>query len=236
MRLSLFILASSLLLSCNNIPEAILLANTEKVDTLDVNEYTHVIDKKNRRGYVTAENEVMNGRYVITREGTMTQEFTIEGGFLHGTLIQYYDTGSPERIETYKKSVQHGPVTSYYRSGAIRSESSYVNGEEADERVEYTEDGTVSRKIEIKDGIRYDHQYINGNRAGSMFEKTIEGVTYDLIVKYDAFGTVQLIMGKIKSDTSPILYIFDETFTEIEHFNVEENPLKARQYFALIQG
>jgi len=74
MRLSLFILASSLLLSCNNIPEAILLANTEKVDTLDVNEYTHVIDKKNRRGYVTAENEVMNGRYVITREGTMTQE------------------------------------------------------------------------------------------------------------------------------------------------------------------
>lgn len=50
MRLSLFILASSLLLSCNNIPEAILLANTEKVDTLDVNEYTHVIDKKKPPG------------------------------------------------------------------------------------------------------------------------------------------------------------------------------------------
>ncbi|MAZ73425.1 MAG: hypothetical protein CMC70_09795 [Flavobacteriaceae bacterium] len=180
--------------SCNNIPEAIMLANTERVDTLDFNEYKYVIDKKNRRGYVTMENEVMEGRYVIKRNGIMVEEFTIEGGFLNGKRILYYENGLPESIETYKTSLQHGPVTTFYSSGSIKSETSYTNGTANVEETQYDETGAITLKKLEQDGVVYEHSYMDGNRMVSIFEKTIENQIYELIIKYDSFGTIQLIM------------------------------------------
>lgn len=222
--------------SCNNIPEAIMLANTERVDTLDYSDYKYVIDKKNRRGYVTVENEIMEGRYVITRKGTIIEEFTIEGGFLNGQRILYHENGSPETIETYKTSVQNGPVTSFYNNGAIKSETSFTNGEANIEETHYDQTGAIiSKKVE-KDGIIYEHTYRDGNRMVSIFKKTIQDQPYELIIKYDSFGNVQLIMGKPVNDDSPVLYIFDEEFSQIDSFNGQEEPLKAQQYLSIFQS
>ena len=223
------------LFSCNHIPEAILAANTERVDTLDVTEYTFVIDKKNRRGYVTTDREVMDGTYVITREGEVIEQLNITGGFLNGELIRYYENGQPEAIETYKTSVQHGPTTSFYRNGAIRSESSFDNGVENPESVSYHEDGSVSHRVVVTDGVRYEHEYRNGNRISSMFEKEIDGKTFQIMMMYDDFGTVQLIMGTRGNGEIPEVYIFDSEFNEVEHFNMQDDPLRAQEFLAFMQ-
>lgn len=222
--------------SCNNIPEAIMLANTDRVDTLDYSDYTYVIDKKNRRGYVTVENEIMEGRYVITRKGAVIEEFTIEGGFLNGERILYYENGVPESIETYKTSVQNGPVTSFYNNGAIKSETSFSNGEANIEETHYDQTGAITFKKVEKDDVIYEHTYRDGNRMVSMFKKTIQDKPYELIVKYDAFGSVQLVMGKLINDDSPLLYIFDADFNQIDSFNGQEEPLKAQQYLSIFQA
>lgn len=222
--------------SCNNIPEAIMLATTERVDTLDVREYTHVVDDKNRRGYVTIENEIMEGRYVIKRNGVMTEEFEIEGGFLNGSRILYHENGLPQSIETYKTSVQHGPATTFYKSGAIRSESSYTNGVENAEETHYNETGAISFKKVEQDGVMYEHHYSDGNRTVSMFKKTIDDLEYDLIIKYDSFGNVQLVLGKLVANDGPMLYIFDADFKQLDSFNGQEEPLKAQQYLSLFQS
>ena len=190
--------------SCNNIPEAIMLANTERVDTLDYSDYKYVIDKKNRRGYVTVENEIMEGRYVITRKGIMIEEFTIEGGFLNGQRILYYENGLPESVETYKTSIQHGPVTSFYKSGVIKSETSYTKGEANVQETHYDEYGAINFKKVETDGVIYEHNYKDGNRMVSMFKKTVNAQAYDMIMKYDQFGNIALIMGKLVEDDSPI--------------------------------
>ncbi len=222
--------------ACNNIPEAIMLANTKKVDTLDFNDYKYVVDDKNRRGYVTIENEIMEGQYVIKRNGIMVEEFTIQGGFLNGPRILYFENGLPESIETYKTSIQNGPVTSFYESGAIRSETSYTNNIANVEETHYDESGAIILKKVEKDGVVYEHNYRDGNRMVSMFQKTIDEQTYDLIIKYDSFGTVQLVMGKLVDNDSPILYIFDAEFKQIDSFNGQEEPLKAQQYLAVFQS
>lgn len=222
--------------SCNNIPEAIMLANTERVDTLDFNDYKYVVDKKNRRGYVTTENEIMEGHYVIKRNGVITEEFEIEGGFLNGQRILYYENGLPESIETYKTSIQNGPVTSFYRSGAIKSETSYTNGEANVEETHYDESGEIASKKVEKDGVVYEHNYRDGNRMVSMFEKTIDDQAYEIIIKYDTFGNIALVMGKLVEDDSPVLYIFDAEFTQIDQFNAQEEPLKAQQYLSVFQS
>ena len=222
--------------SCNNIPEAIMLANTDRVDTLDYSDYTYVIDKKNRRGYVTVENEIMEGRYVITRKGAVIEEFTIEGGFLNGERILYYENGVPESIETYKTSIQHGPVTTFYKSGGIKTETSYTNGEAAIEETQYDEGGAIVFKKSEKEGVIYEHNYRDGKRVVSMLKKIIDDKEYDLILKYDRFGSVTLIMGKPVDSESPILYIFDATFNQIDSFNGQEEPLKAQEYLSVFQS
>lgn len=224
------------LISCNLLPEALLASQVDVIDTLDVTEYRYVVDKKNRRGYVTKDNEIMDGHYVITRNGKMIEEFDVSKGFLQGQLIRFDENEQPEALETYKTSVQHGPVLTYHKNGILRSEGSFTNGEEDTEKIFYDSEGTVEQEIVVKDGIVYTHQYYLGNRMLSDFEKTIDGKRYRMVRKYDAFGTTRLIMGKEIGVETPVFYIFDTDFKEIDRFNSAEEITKSREYFSLLQA
>lgn len=231
-----YVLLVGMCSSCNNIPEAIMMANTDRIDTIDFHDYKYVVDAKNRRGYVTIDNDVMDGHYVIKRNDMMVEELFIEGGFINGERILYYENGRPERIENYKISVQHGPVTTFYKNGAVQSESSFTNGTPSIEEINYSQEGGIDSKTVVTEGVTYQHMYRDGNRMFSMFAKTIEEKRFDFIMKYDTFGTVQLVLGKLADDNSPIVYIFDANLNEVDQFNGQEEPLKAQEYMALFQS
>ena len=221
--------------SCNRIPEVILAAQTEYIDTLDVNDYRYVIDKKNRRGYVTTENKIMDGRFVVKRDNKIIEEFDLKDGYLHGQYIEFNDIERPETISHYKNSVQHGTVISFYENGAVRSETSFQNGQQSVEETTYALDGTISSKKLIKEGVLYKHHYKNGELAASLFQKTIEAKTYELIVTYNSFGVIEFILGREFEATEPVIYIFNANFELMESFNIQENRHKIQPYFSALQ-
>ena len=76
----LYLLCILCLCSCNNIVDVVDEVKSLSKQTIDYNDYRYVIDKKDRRGYVTTENEIMNGHYVVLREGELYEEFQIKKG------------------------------------------------------------------------------------------------------------------------------------------------------------
>ncbi|MCF6357108.1 MAG: hypothetical protein L3J54_04815 [Draconibacterium sp.] len=97
--------------------------------------------------------------------------------------------------------------------------------------VSYNNEGVVVSKKKTVDGIEYHHMYEDGKMAISEFKKNIDGTVYDLIVRYDTFENISLILGKRDYLENPnIIYVFNAQFKLVETINIKEEPSKVAYY------
>tara|TARA_R110002020_G_scaffold410328_1_gene620081 strand:- start:14 stop:739 length:726 start_codon:yes stop_codon:yes gene_type:complete len=222
--------------SCNHVYEAVYGLQNEKIETITYNDYRYVINKKKRRGYVSSDNEVMDGHFLVMRNGTKAEEFQLKNGFLHGFRILFDEDGMMEQKETYKNSYLNGPNITYYKNGTIKSESSYKNGKLNSDKIDYDESGNILNKTTIVDGISYKYFYKQGKLTSTEFNKDIENEKYDIIVKYDHFENISTILGRKLNDDQPILFVFDSNYNITEVINATENPQRARHYLSKLNN
>ncbi|MCH2489826.1 MAG: hypothetical protein MK211_06720 [Flavobacteriales bacterium] len=223
------------LCSCNNIVDVVDEVKSLSKQTIDYNDYRYVIDKKDRRGYVTTDNEIMNGHYVVLRDGELYEEFQIKKGFLHGVHIEYGKNGSIDTQKSYKHSYLDGPYFSYYPSGVLKYETAYKNGKINSAEIEYDANGKKSRVMETVDGVAYDHMYRNDQQLMSIYEKEIEDETFEIIMKYDNFQNIELILGKKTKEKTPEFYVFDTNFEIVEIVNAQIDPQTAAYYLGMLR-
>ncbi len=232
----LFFSFSFTLLSCNNIVELIYEAQKDKVETINFNEYHYVIDRNNRRALVNDDNKLLDGHYIIMKNGIASEEFDVVDGYLHGEYIKYNESGHIETKENYSRSYLNGPHSVYYDTGELKYETSYTNDELTGDEIEYDRNGFISSKKSIQNGVVYNSFYIDGKIAGSQFDKTIDGKIYGIMVKYDSFDNIELIIGSKKENPEQEFSVFNYDYSLIEVVNPKLDPQKAMYYMKILKG
>lgn len=241
MRYLVSFLLGFLMLSCNEvgneIGEVVDKVKMITKETITVEDYHYVVDSKNRRGFVTSDNEIMNGHYLVVKDNLPLEEFQIKDGFLHGFHVQFDEEGAISVKSNYAHSYLEGPSISYYKNGAIKNEVSYKYNKKVGDETSYDLNGNITYKKTKVNGQDYEKFYDQGKHLVSQFEKTIDGVAYDLIVKLDNFENIEIVFGRVSGDEkTPDLYVFNANFELIEKINPKENPQRAMQYMSLFRG
>ncbi len=216
--------------SCNQIVETVYYSQLQRNDTITFDDYKYAIDSKDRRAYLTKDNELMDGHYVVKRNNTLYEEFDLDEGYLDGLFIRYQENGSIESYQTFSNSYQHGKSYEAYENGNIKIESNYVNGKKGPQEKEYDINGNLSVLRTTENEIKYEHHYQNDKRIVSSFEKTIDGQNFEIILKYTSFGSVDFIIGKDLDSQDPILYVFDEDYNLVEKLNATLEPERTKAY------
>lgn len=218
--------------SCNQVVEGIYRTQLGISDTISYNDYKYEIDTKNRRVFLTLSNDFMDGHYVVKRDDKLYEEFTIDEGLLTGNYITFHKNGVPDVSQSYINSVASGPYLTFYENGQLRLETSYKGGVRSDIEVRYDGYGNIASKTEKRDGVVFEHQYFNGVRAVSLFTKEIEGESYEMIMKYTSFDTIEFILGKKADNATPEFYLFNSDYEVVETVNALSDPDRAREIFS----
>lgn len=231
MRYLVSVLFSLVMFSCNQIGEVVDKVKMMTKETITVEDYHYVVDSKNRRGFVTSDNEIMNGHYLVLKDNIPLEEFQIKDGFLNGFHVQFDEEGVVSVKSNYAYSYLEGPSISYYKNGAIKNEVTYKQNKKVGEETSYDIHGNIIYKKTKITGQDYEKFYDQGKHVASQFVKTIDGVAYDLIVKLDSFENIEIVFGRVSGEEkTPDLYVFNATFELIEKINAKEDPQRAMQY------
>ncbi|WP_068590741.1 toxin-antitoxin system YwqK family antitoxin [Cochleicola gelatinilyticus] len=235
MKKTVLILILVSLASCNYLEDLADEMKGFQKQTIDKNDYKYVIDKKNRRGYVTIDNKIMDGIYIVLQDSVLYEELHIKDGFLHGPYYYFNSEGNITLEATYYHSYRDGFEKIYYKNGTIRSEKEFKRGKPTGTEYRYDETGTLVQKEIVEDGITYKHQYYQGKHTGTEYLKTIQGESFLIFLKYDNLGNIKLILGKQEPVNSSEFYVFAPNFDVIEVVNPNLDPETAQYYFSMLQ-
>ncbi len=215
-------------ISCNHMVDVVDEVQMLRKRTITPDDYHYVIDSKNRRGFVTSDNKIMNGHYLVLRDDLPYEEFQIKDGFLNGFHIQFDDKGTVSVKNTYAYSHLEGPSITYFANGAIKNEVTYKHNKKVGDEISYDPNGNMTHKKTKVDGVDYEQFYDQGRQVATQFIKTIDEVPYDLIVKLDNFENIETVLGRVSGmENSPDFYIFNASFELVEKINARENPQRA---------
>ena len=199
-------------------------------------DYVYETDNLNQIVYLDNNRQRMNGHYIVMYNENISEEFKVKSGLLNGFLKNYYPEGTISKEKYYKNGKLHGESIFYTKEGSIYNRATYKNGMLVGENIGYDEKGNMISKRKFIDGIEYHHMYKGGKMVTSEFKKNIDGTVYDLIIKYDSFENILLVLGQRDYiDNSKIFYVFDRNFKLIEAVDAEKEPSKVAYYFGLLQ-
>jgi antitoxin component YwqK of YwqJK toxin-antitoxin module len=153
----------------------------------------------------------------------------------NGNKTVYYDDGTTISAEyNLKNGNLHGPLKVYYQNGNIKKTGTYLNGKENGLFREYNEDGIIYVEYFMKDGVKngafksfYNNGHIksegsciNGKENGSFREYTENGdlqATYtELNAEYNGLLTVYE-NGKISKKVNYLNGIKEGAYTELNY-------------------
>jgi hypothetical protein len=138
--------------------------------------------------------------------------------------------------ENYSDGVLDGKYKMYFKDGKISKKGNYKNGKIVGELISYNNDGDVVSIRKTVERIKYHHMYEDGKMVISEFKKNIDGTVYDLIVKYDAFENISIILGKRDYEENPnVIYVFNTQFELIDTVNKNEEPSKVAYYLNILK-
>jgi len=199
-------------------------------------DYTYETDNLNQIVYLDNNRQRMNGHYIVMYNENISEEFKVTSGLLNGFLKTYYPEGAISKEKNYKNGKLHGESIFYTKEGSIYNRATYKNGKLVGDDIRYDEKGEIISKRKFVEGIEYQHMFKDGKMVASEFKKNIDGTVYDLIVKYDAFENISLVLGQRDYlDNSKIFYVFDRNFKLIEAVDSEKEPSKVAYYFGLLK-
>jgi len=99
-------------------------------------------------------------------EDIFSFEYNYVDGLLDGEQKVYHsESNQIERLETFEKGIQNGPVIEYYDNGNLRTKGIFKNDIWNGPFESYFEKGTLMRKGNLKDGNyqgSYEEYYENG--------------------------------------------------------------------------
>jgi antitoxin component YwqK of YwqJK toxin-antitoxin module len=225
------------IISCNQVGEVVDKVQMLRKQTITADDYHYVVDSKKRRGFVTSDNEIMNGHYLVLRDNLPYEEFQIKDGFLNGFHILFDDKGVVSVESTYAYSYLEGPSITYFANGVIQNEVTYKHNKKFGDEISYDPNGNITYKKSKVEGVDYEQFYDQGRRIATKFIKTIDEVTYDLIVKLDNFENIEIVLGRISGEENiPDLYIFNASFELVEKINAKEDLQRLMYYMSAIRG
>lgn len=113
----------------------------------------------NPNGTVSIEAEYKNGELVgafrrYDAKGVLQNEGSHDAeGRMHGTWTRYWPNGKARTRWTMDAGQQHGPVATFYESGAKKSEGQRANGLPDGEWDWFAEDGTETQSCRYEAGV-----------------------------------------------------------------------------------
>lgn len=106
------------------------------------------------------------GLYVeLTMENDSVSSAHYKDGKLDGRRMIYNEAGHVETIEHYKMDVFHGPETTFFPNGSIRTKGNFTNGQLDSLFYVYYENGALKEKVSMKNNEEngpFQEYYING--------------------------------------------------------------------------
>ncbi len=223
---------SLLTLSCNEIIEEV---RQRQIETITYSDYTYDIDSKNRKGFLDKENKPMTGHFIVVHDSIKAEEFQLKDGFLNGLHRFYNREGALVWERHFSNNIRDGVQKSFYPTGELKSEVTYIEGRRESDKLGYAEDGTIIYRLTREGHREYEHFYINGDRRGSRFSKVIDGSYYDIIILYTAFGSVDAIFGKKKNSDEQQIFYFDEEYNKLEPIILLQAKVKAAYAFDVMR-
>lgn len=203
--------------------------------SITYDDFSTQFDSFNQTVYLDKENQRMNGHFIVSYKDKIAEEFEVKTGLLNGFHKNYYPEGIISKEKNYKNGKLNGESVFYTKEGKIYSKSTYINGNLSGEEIGYDEMENVISVRKFVDKIEYHHIYRDGKMVGSEFKKNIDGTVYDLMVRYDGFENISMIIGlRDYEPNSKMFYVFDRNFKLIEAVNAEKEPSKVRYYFGTL--
>jgi len=204
--------------------------------TITYDDFRIETDNLGNSVYLDTLDQRLTGHYTVTYQNSITEEIQLKNGLIDGFHKNFTNGIDVSSEINYEEGAKHGSSLRYYPDGTLLMEGMYKHGVLQGDEVSYDENGDIAAKRTFADNIQYQHYYQNNKIAGSEFKKNIRGTVYDLIVTYDNFENMQMVLGRIGDTEDPVFYVFDTNFNLIEAVNVEQDPVKATQYLQALGG
>jgi len=202
--------------------------------SITYDDFATQFDSYNQTVYLDKENQRMNGHFTVFYNDKIAEEFEVKTGLLNGFHKDYFPEGVLSKEQNYKNGKLHGEAVFYTKEGIVHNKATYINGKLSGDNVGYDEFGNIISIRKFVDKIEYHHMYKDGKMIVSEFKKNIGGTVYNLMVQYDAFENISLIVGLREYDlNSKIFYVFDRDFKLIEAVDAEKEPSKVGYYFSI---
>lgn len=96
------------------------------------------------------------GKRQPSAEGAHHRVETLKRGKGAGTVTIYYPSGKPRSVTSYAyiaSQFRHGPATTYYENGQVRTQEQFTEGKRTGELLVFYEDGKPKRRENYQAGV-----------------------------------------------------------------------------------